>query len=124
VTFAVTSFTPVVDRLAGGAAITINGSGFALPVVVTVDGNPCDGTAVVNAGGTEITGLTVPAGTGNGLAIVLTTNSLAPQTLTQTFTYRNPPPPKADNGSTCSAGLGGSMLGLLALAPVLFRRRK
>jgi hypothetical protein len=85
--FAVTSFTPVSDAFAGGAFITITGSGFALPTTCTINGVPCTGTATVNAGGTTITGLRVPSGSGSNLAIVLTTNNLGPKTLTQTFSY-------------------------------------
>jgi hypothetical protein len=130
VNFAVTSFVPPDDDQSGGAAITIIGSGFALPVTLTIGGNTCPGTAVVNAGGTEITGLFVPPGTGQGLPIVLTTNDLPPQTLTQTFSYTFVIAPGNGGGGGSSGGGGGCAAGptpglaLLAPLALLLRRRR
>jgi hypothetical protein len=88
VTYSVTGFTPLQDSFSGGKPITITGTGFALPVTVTIGGVTCTGTAVVNATGTQITGLFVPGGSGTNLPITLDTNNLGPQTLTQTFSYQ------------------------------------
>ncbi len=123
----VTEFLPATGSGKGGAAITVRGSGFALPVVLTIGGVQCAGNAMVNSSGTEITGLIVPEGSGKNLAIVLETNSLEPIVLAQTFTYS-----KVSTGdSTQAAGCTGApvapfaamlpaLLGLVALR----RRRK
>jgi hypothetical protein len=87
VMFFVTTFTPAFDLQTGGAAITITGSGFLAPITCTIGGAVCSGTAVIAAGGTQITGLTVPPGTGTGKVIVLTNGPLGAKTLTQTFDY-------------------------------------
>src|SRR5690606_29473437 len=63
--FSVSSFTPASDLTSGGKPITINGTGFVSPLTVTIGGTLCPGTAVI-AGGTTVTGLLVPAGTGSG----------------------------------------------------------
>jgi hypothetical protein len=131
IVFAVTGFSPLQDAFAGGANITITGSGFAAPISCTINGVLCTGTATADATGTTITGLRVPAGSGSNLNIVLTTNNLGPKTLTQKFSY---------NGNVVSGGGGGggggggcttantgaltlTLLGLLALATSLRRRR-
>ncbi|MCZ7606712.1 MAG: hypothetical protein M5U25_11720 [Planctomycetota bacterium] len=95
ITYSVTGFTPLQDSFSGGKPITITGSGFALPVTVTIGGVICTGTASVDATGTQITGLFVPGGSGSSLPITLDTNNLGPQTLSQTFSY------------TLSIGIGG-----------------
>ncbi|MCZ7608365.1 MAG: hypothetical protein M5U25_20455 [Planctomycetota bacterium] len=95
ITYSVTGFTPLQDSFSGGKPITITGSGFALPVTVTIGGVICTGTASVDATGTQITGLFVPGGSGSSLPITLDTNNLGPQTLSQTFSY------------TLSIGVGG-----------------
>ncbi len=131
VTYSFTNITPVASLPAGGNPITITGSGFALPVTLTINGVTCPGTAVVNAGGTQITGLTVPPGSGSGLAIVLTTNNLPPKTLPQTFNYQNVVNVGAGGGGGggggggCAAETGaGATVILLALLAVATRRRK
>jgi MYXO-CTERM domain-containing protein len=133
VDFRVDDFTPTVGLFAGGAAIKIEGSGFALPVVVTIGGVPCTGTAVVDAAGTLVSGLSVPSGTGTNLAIVLTTNNLPPKTLTQTFRYSSvlPNPNTSGNqtpASTQCTAVAAGPLGVLALPALglfaLRRRRK
>jgi hypothetical protein len=86
--FFVTDFNPTVDKVTGGAAITLTGSGFITPVVVRIDGQVCPGTAVITAGGTQLSGLTVPPGAGKNLAITTTSGSLPQETLTQTFSYK------------------------------------
>jgi hypothetical protein len=85
--FFVTTFAPPFDVQTGGAAITITGSGFLSPITVTIGGAVCGGTAVIGASGTQITGLTVPPGTGTGKTIILTDGALGPLTLTQKFDY-------------------------------------
>jgi len=131
VIYALTSITPTASLPAGGAAITITGSGFALPVTLTIGGINCTGTAVVNAGGTQITGLNVPAGSGQNLAIVLTTNNLGAKTLTQTFSYSNVVVIGGSGGG--GGGGGGGCAAHIAAAPsamliplmiALWRRRK
>ena len=131
VTYALTSITPTASLPAGGAAITITGSGFALPVTLTIGGVNCPGVAVVNAGGTQITGLNVPTGSGQNLAIVLNTNNLGPKTLAQTFSYSNVTVFGAGGGGGGGGG-GGCATGIAAtpaaiLIPMLvafWRRRK
>jgi hypothetical protein len=130
INFSVASFSPASSGLKGGEMITIDGTGFALPVSLTIGGVPATGTASVNAAGTQITGLIVPEGTGKGLEIVLETNGLDPMTLTQTFSYstvRSDDSSKPADASGCVGGpaaplavLLPGMLGLLALR----RRRK
>jgi MYXO-CTERM domain-containing protein len=133
VDFRVDEFTPTVGLFAGGGAIKIEGSGFALPIVVTIGGIACTGTATVDGSGTLISGLEVPAGTGANLAIILTTNNLPPKTLTQTFRYSSVLPNVNTSGTTtpssdgCTAAAGPT---LALLAPALLgafawrRRRK
>lgn len=99
VIFAVTTFTPTFDVQAGGAAITIDGSGFLAPLTLTIGGVVCPGTPVIGAGGTQITGFLVPPGSGSNLPIVLTNGPLGNKTLTQTFSYAG--------GSTVGGGGGG-----------------
>ncbi len=117
ITYAFTSFTPVTSLPAGGGAITITGSGFALPVTVTIGGVNCGGGAVVNAAGTQITGLTVPAGAGQNLAIVLTTNNLPAKTLSQTFSYGTSGVTGGGGGLSGGGGGGGCVVGL-PVAPI------
>jgi MYXO-CTERM domain-containing protein len=127
--FNVTNFDPASGLAAGGQALTISGSGFMPPFSVTIAGTPCLGTPVI-AGGTQVTGLTVPTGFGIDLPIVVQSGDLPPQTLTQTFTYTAPKDAggtSKDEGSSCSAGnspawaLTLAVLGLLAA--VALRRR-
>ncbi len=129
ISFSVTNFDPASDSTAGGQAITIAGSGFMAPLSVTIGGALCAGTPVI-AGGTQVTGLTVPPGVGANLQIVVRSGTLPAQTLTQTFTYRAPDdndPPKADE-SGCVSGhsqqwaLLVAALGLLGTVAVLRRR--
>ncbi|MCG3185053.1 MAG: hypothetical protein ICCCNLDF_03235 [Planctomycetes bacterium] len=128
VDFFVTTFTPLSDGFAGGASITITGSGFATPFTVTIGGVLCAGVPVIT-GGTQVTGLTVPPGSGTGLPIVITSGGLAPQTLTQTFGYSSfgtvGGGGGGGGGGGCAAAPGGSAL-LFLLAPVvaLLRRRR
>ena len=101
INYSFTSFTPTSDNNTGGKPITITGTGFALPVIVTINGVPCTGTASVDPTGTQITGLFVPGGSGTNLPITLDTNNLGPKTLSQTFTYQ------FTLGGTVSGGGGG-----------------
>ncbi len=87
VDFFVTTFTPIADLPAGGKPITISGSGFMSPLVVRINGVICPGTPTVTP--TQISGLLVPAGTGSNRSIEITSGALAPQVISQTFTYEN-----------------------------------
>jgi hypothetical protein len=126
IVFAVTSFTPVQDVFAGGATITITGSGFATPITCTINGVPCTGTAVADATGTTITGLRVPQGSGSNLTIVLTTNNLGPKTLTQTFSYQGGVTKGGNGGGGggggCASSATGGVAWLLAAAGLLALR--
>ena len=132
VTFTVTNVSPVTGSSNGGTALTITGSGFAAPVTLTINGVPCTGTAVVSVDGTSITGLITPAGLGTNRAMVLTTNSLPPQTLTQTFTYVSAFTPGSGSGGGgggggggCAAGApAGGLIALFGLVAVAMRRRR
>lgn len=130
VDFFVNSFTPLTDVQTGGAAITIGGSGFEAPLTVTIGGVVCPGTPNVTP--TQVTGLVVPPGSGSNLPIVVTSGTLAPQTLSQTFDY---PGGIVSGGGGGGGGGGGcvgnantswalllGVLGALALA-ASFRRR-
>lgn len=99
VIFNVTSFTPNNGPQAGGTAIIITGSGFTLPFTCTINGTLCTGTPVIAAGGTQVTGLISPAGSGSNLPIVITSGSLPPRTLTQRWSYYG--------GSSIGSGGGG-----------------
>ncbi|MCC7508136.1 MAG: hypothetical protein IT464_02025 [Planctomycetes bacterium] len=132
VDFFVTTFAPVADFPAGGVAITIDGNGFNAPFSVTIGGALCPGTPVINGTGTQVTGLLVPPGSGTTLAIVVTSGSLPPQTITQTFSYSTVGSTgggkSKDGGGGCSAQHSGwalllGALGLMAIAGVTRRRR-
>ncbi|MCA8914942.1 MAG: hypothetical protein KDB90_05985 [Planctomycetes bacterium] len=130
VDFFVTTFTPTSDFVAGGAAITIVGSGFVSSLTVTIGGVICPGVPVIT-GGTQVTGLLVPAGSGKNLPIVVTSGALAPQTLTQTFSYSTVSNVGGggggDGGGGCVQSEGqNTWLLLAALIPVVmwFRRRR
>jgi hypothetical protein len=126
--FNVAGFAPESGPTAGGSPITITGSGFMAPFSVTIGGTVCPGTAVI-AGGTQVTGLTVPPGAGVDLPIVVHSGDLPAQTLAITFDYVAPkdtPAPKPDE-SSCSTGTSSGLavlLGLLSLAAgiVVLRR--
>jgi hypothetical protein len=128
IVFAITNFTPLQDVFAGGAFITITGSGFAAPITCTINGVPCTGTAVADATGTTITGLRVPQGSGQNLTIVLTTNNLGPKTLTQTFTYQGGITKGGGGGGGCVSNTDSTgpaaILAALALLATAVRRRK
>ena len=134
VMFFVTTFVPAFDMQTGGAAITITGSGFLSPVTLTIGGAVCPGTAVIGAGGTQITGLTVPPGTGANKVIVLSNGALGAKTLTQTFDYAGGSiigtggGGGGGGGSGCEANDAGAAwlaaLALLAVAASLSLRRR
>jgi hypothetical protein len=127
--FNVSTFDPTTAQSGGGQSITISGSGFMAPFTVTIGGAVCPGTAVI-AGGTQVTGLTVPPGFGTALPIIVHSGDLPAQTLTQSFTYTAPKdtdPPKSDDGGSCSAGTvpAWPVVAAIALlaAAVAYRRR-
>jgi hypothetical protein len=130
VDFKVTSFSPSQAGLKGGNDIVIEGSGFALPVVLRIGGVVAQGDAVVNAEGTMITGLKVPEGGGSDLPIVLQTNQLEPITLSQTFNYTNRSSAgsgSSDSGAGCVGAMPAAPLALLlpaALSLLALRRRR
>nr|MBP9893555.1 IPT/TIG domain-containing protein [Planctomycetota bacterium] len=99
VTFNIATFTPNNGPQVGGTAITITGSGFTLPFTCTINGTLCTGTPVITGGGTQVTGLLSPAGSGSNLPIVVTSGSLPSRTLTQTWSYFG--------GSSIGSGGGG-----------------
>jgi hypothetical protein len=127
VDFNLNGMTPSASEVTGGLPITIYGSGFAEPAVVTIGGVVCPGTAVVNSTGTQITGLFVPAGTGENLAIVVDTNGLGPKTMSQTFSYSEVRTDvKEQPAESCTVAIGGSMamLAPAALGLIALRRRR
>src|SRR5690606_32259390 len=73
--FGVTSFVPGTDLQAGGKPITITGSGFVAPFTVKIGGVTCPGTATIS-GGTQVTGLSIPAGTGQNLPIEISSGNM------------------------------------------------
>jgi hypothetical protein len=126
VDFFVTNFDPVADLPAGGKDITITGSGFISPIIVSIDGVVCPGTAVI-LGGTQVTGLQVPPGSGLDVSITIKSGGLDLETLTQTFDYVPLQPPKASTSSGCAAGISLSAWWLVVAVPALamrVRRRK
>jgi hypothetical protein len=128
VDFFVTTFTPERDHPSGGEPIVITGSGFMTPFSVTIGGVQVAGTPSINAAGTEVTGLIVPPGSGTNLEIVVTSGSLAPQTLSQTFRYSTAAGGGSGGGGgggcSQSGGSGLWWLALLAAPALLLRRRK
>ena len=99
-------------------------------LTVTIGGVICPGVPVIT-GGTQVTGLLVPAGSGKNLPIVVTSGALAPQTLTQTFSYSTVSNVGGggggDGGGGCVQSEGqNTWLLLAALIPVVmwFRRRR
>lgn len=129
--FGVTAFAPLTDAAAGGAAITIDGMGFTAPVSVTIGGVTCPGTAVIGAGGTQITGLTVPAGSGQNLPITVWSGGLS-LTLVDSFSYPTPKSGSSDGGkdddSGCVANTGNPAFALwlllLAIPALVWIRRR
>jgi hypothetical protein len=127
--FNVSGFNPASALSVGGQPITITGSGFMAPFSVTIGGSLCAGTPVI-AGGTQVTGLSVPTGVGANLPIVVRSGTLPPQTLTQTFTYTAPKDtgsPSSDAGGSCSAAASpawAQLLVILGLFAIVSRSRR
>jgi MYXO-CTERM domain-containing protein len=99
-----------------------------MPFTVVIGGTVCPGTPAI-AGGTQVTGLSVPPGVGVNLPIIVHSGNLPPQTLAQTFTYTSPKdndPPKSDDGGSCSVGSSPAWAVALAMLGVLVvaRRRR
>jgi hypothetical protein len=124
VDFFVSNFDPVADLPSGGKDITITGSGFLSPIIVMIDGNVCPGTAVIN-GGTQVTGIQVPPGTGLDVSITIKSGALATETLADTFDYVPLQPPKPPSSSGCAGGTvpAAWWIGALGLLPFVTRRR-
>ncbi|MCC6575101.1 MAG: IPT/TIG domain-containing protein [Planctomycetes bacterium] len=128
VVFAVESFEPRLAYQEGGQSIYILGSGFSMPVTLTIGGVSCPGSAVVSPDGRQITGLIVPPGTGKDLMIKLKTGGLSEKTLSQTFSYAGGTQINSfDHTSTCSAaqssGAAWLVLPAVLLAVAVRRRR-
>jgi hypothetical protein len=84
--FRVDEFSPLTASLKGSAPITLKGSGFLAPFEVKIGGVVCPGTPIIT-GGTLVEGLRVPPGTGDGLAIEITSGTLPTQLLPMSFAY-------------------------------------
>jgi hypothetical protein len=102
--------------------IAFIGSGFALPVTVTIGGVPCTGTPSISPMGTTLSGLVVPSPITPGdlgpHPIVITSGLLPPQTLSQTFKYSaDGRRPGSDDG--CSTGEAHALSLLAVVAGVL-----
>jgi hypothetical protein len=127
VDFFVTNFDPAADLPGGGKDITITGSGFMAPIIVSIDGVVCGGTPVINAG-TQVTGLTVPPGTGLDVAITIKSGGLDTETLAQTFDYvpLQTPKPSSDPGCMVAPahGAGVALISVLGALAGLTRRRR
>lgn len=125
VNLTVTAFDPPSAATAGGAPITITGTGFLAPFTVTIGGLACPGTPVVTA--VQVTGLTVPPGSGSNLPIVIVSGGLAPETISHTFSYGNTSASGGGAGSGgggCVAGPVASALGVLPLLAMMTRARR
>jgi len=127
--FFVTSISPLFDIPAGGAALTVTGSGFMAPFVVRINGVVCPGTAQIS-GGTQVTGLFVPPGSGTNLTIEISSGNLPTYTHTQTFDYfavfTGGGGGGGKGGGGCTTGAPALPALLLATIPALLaiRRRK
>lgn len=86
----VTSVTPSTGDSAGGALVTIAGSGFQSGAVVTFGGEAATGVTIVSS--TEITA-TTPAHTDGGVAVVVTNFDGQSGAKANAFTYTTTPPP-------------------------------
>jgi hypothetical protein len=120
--FGVDSFSPRNDKYSGGAPIVILGRGLVAPLTVTIGGVICPGMPVITDG-TRVEGLSVPAGSGRNLEIVIQSGNLPPQTLSQSFAYDDTRGHRVE--SSCSLRAGGTASGfaLLLFLAGLMRRR-
>jgi Synergist-CTERM protein sorting domain-containing protein len=73
-----------------------------------------------------VTGIQVPPGSGTGKAIVITSGTLAPLTLADTFDYVAPGGGKAptDGGGCIAGATGGLAMLALPMLAMIRRRRK
>jgi len=117
--WSIDSFTPVRSVLLdGGADIVITGGGFVPNISLTIGGVRADGFASVNATGTMITGLRVPAaldGNTSNLEIILDTGALPPRTLGVVFNY-GAAPSGGGGGGGCALADGSESPLILLLA--------
>jgi hypothetical protein len=121
----VSNFDPASAPTAGGTPITITGTGFIAPFSVTIGGLACPGTPVVTPA--QVTGLTVPPGSGSNLPIVIVSGGLPPETITQTFSYGNTSGGgggAGGSGGGCDARPVASALAGLPLLAIASRRRR
>jgi hypothetical protein len=127
--FSVTSFSPPNDLPAGGKPISITGTGFVPPLIVKIKGVVCPGTPNI-VGGTQVSGLTVPSGTGTGLAIEITSGTLPQQIVAQTFSYSKVGSVDGGSGGDSGSGCGAAqstcrlLLPALLMTAVAGRRRR
>jgi hypothetical protein len=117
--FGVSEFTPVSDRREGGRQITVEGSGFVLPVRVLIGGKVCPGTPIITDG-VRIEGLTVPEGEGSDLPIVVESGMLPQQTVAFTFSYKSDKSDKNDDDDGCTARSAAASPAMLLLMAALF----
>jgi hypothetical protein len=126
--FPAVTLSPLQSEPGGGAPITIQGSGFMTPFSVRIGGVTCPGVPLLNANGTEVTGLSVPAGVGTQLPIVIESGSMPPQTLSQRFSYTSETGTQAglhnSSAGGCSVGASGLFWQVSALAAVLLAWRR
>lgn len=85
---AVTSITPAGGRTAGGDTVTITGTGFVDPPTVTFGGAPAASVTFVSS--TQLQA-TTPAGAAGPVSVVVTNPDTTAATVTNGFTYQNPP---------------------------------
>jgi YVTN family beta-propeller protein len=92
----VSGVAPASGPIAGGTAITINGSGFLPGASITTGGVTCDDTVLVSS--TQLTCTTGPGAAGS-VSVVVTNPGSLPGALPNGFTYvgPNPPPPPPSN---------------------------
>lgn len=83
----ITTIEPNTDSTAGGGSITINGTGFASGMTVSIGGNPATGIMVF--GPTQVI-CTAPAGTAGTVAVSVTVDGKT-AAKANAFTYGPPP---------------------------------
>ncbi len=79
-----TSISPTFGALAGGATMTLTGTGFVMGATVTVGGNTCTSPTVVSA--TSITCI-IPTGSAGVNSVVVTNADTQSATKTSAYTY-------------------------------------
>jgi hypothetical protein len=131
--FIAVSFSPLTDDVQGGEPITIEGSGFVLPLQVWIGDELCPGSPQIDATGSVVTGLFVPPaapGPLNNLPIRIQIDDIPPEIQSFTFTYSSGSGSGDGGGSGSDSGCSRvsptfrlQLLALLALAPAVLLRR-